>query len=183
MAKKKPNTRKPNDRRAKTRKDADPKAALAADLERKKAIGLRLEGYSYREIAAELGVSVETAYRYVNDGWDRIKTETDQDREDLRNLELARCDAMLKRALPLATRNNLVLIDIELGPDGPAEVRKDAIDVQFKAMDRVLKIGKRRADLLGLDAPTKVESTVTNNALEPLTELAKRIKDAKEKKP
>jgi hypothetical protein len=177
----KPNTNKSKDRRSKLRKDADPAAGIAADVDRQKAVRMRLEGYTFRAIADALGVSLETAYRYVNDGWERINLVTDEDREELRSMELARLDGMLKRAYPIAVKDNLLVIEVEYGVDGPVEVRKENAELQFKAMDRVLKIGKRRAELLGLNAPVKSETNVTGSALEPLEVLAQRVAAAKEK--
>ena len=175
-----PNTRKPNraakpkDRRAKLHRDADPAAAIVADQDRQKAINLRLQGHTFREIAAAVGVSVETAHRYVNDGWERIQTATDEQRQELRDLELARLDAMLKRVLPIATANNLK-VEKEVFRNGQAEIicEEDA-ELQFKAVDRALKIGKRRAELLGLDAPAKIEVTGKRKTV-PLEELERRI--------
>lgn len=173
-----PNTTKPNkrgkDRRQKARRDGNPAGAIGSDLDRQRAVRMRLEGYTYDDIARALGVSKSTAHGYVNDGWERINAETDEERRELRGLELARLDAMLRRALPIATKDNLVVIETEMTADGPMEVRKENAELQFKAMDRALKIGKRRAELLGLDAPVKVEQTEAS-ALEPLEVLQARV--------
>jgi hypothetical protein len=178
-----PNTTKANacDRRQKARKDGNPAGALAADLDRQRALELRKEGLSYRGIARELRVSISTAYDYVNDGWGRILDATDETRETLRAIEEENLDAMLARALPIATKDNLTVVDVEYGPDGPVEVRKDAAELQLKAMARVLQISQRQAQLRGLDAPTKVEGSVSGSALEPLEVLAARVAEAKAK--
>jgi transposase-like protein len=185
---KKPNTRTPN---AKKRKDARnmpakcgaPELLVAADMERQKALKLRREGHTYQSIASALGVSKSTAYEYVNDGWERIKLVNDEECEAMRAEETDRLRAMLRRVIPLATRDNLTVIETELGPEGPVEVRKDAAELQLKAVDRALKISARMCQLYGLDAPVKTETNVTGSALEPLSELAKRVAEAKEKQP
>lgn len=185
-AKKKPNAKgsnkaKPKDQRKQSVKNGDPAGALKADLERHQAIKMRLEGYTFREIADEIGISVSTAHTYVNDGWERVQNATDEDRTLLRDMELARCDQMLKRVLPIATANNL-LVEKEKFVDGSMiVVTEEDAELQFKAVDRVLKIQKRRSDLLGLDAPTKIEQTGAS-ALIPLDELAKRVAENKAKK-
>lgn len=185
-AKKKPNTKgantpPPKDGRKKPVKDSLPAEVLNADLERRKAIAMRLDGYTFREIADELGVSVSTAHAYVNDGWERVQNATDEDRAALRDLELARCDQMLKRVLPIATANNLQ-VEKEVFRDGERIVVTETdAELQFKAVDRALKIGKRRAELLGLDAPTKIEQT-GKTSLIPLDELARIVAEKKLKK-
>jgi transposase len=178
-----PNTIKANakDRRKKARKDGNPSGALSADLDRQKALKWREEGMSYRDIAAKLGVSLSTAYKYVNDGWERVNEETDESRRVVRAMEEDNLDAMLKVALPLATKNNLLVITTEFTADGPVEVRKEDAELQFKAIDRVLKIGKRRAEIRGTDAPVKIENQVSGSALEPLEVLAQRVAEAKAK--
>ncbi len=174
-----PNTRKSNDRRSKGRKDGDPAGGIAADIDRQRAVQLRRDGHSFEEIAAALRVAKSTAHKYVNDGWDRINETTDEERRLLRAEWEARLMAMLKRAMPLATHNNLVMLVTEFTADGAVEVKKDAAELQLKAMDRVLKIAKAHAELYGLNAPTKIELPGDKNRLEPLSELARRVAEFK----
>lgn len=180
-----PNTRKSNARkskdvRSKGRKDADSTVALVADLNRQKAIDLKKARVSYRKIATILGVALSTAYKYVNDGWERVNEETDESRRVLRAMEEDDLDAMAEVVRPLATDPNIYVERVVPGEKGKATVvtEHDA-DVMFKAVDRLVKINARRAEIRGTDAPKKIEQTGSVNCLEPLSVLAARIAEHK----
>lgn len=108
-----------------------------ASHERKlQALELRKAGVSFQAIADALGYrSASGAFAAVKAA---LKTTLREPANELRELELARLDALL---LPLWRR-------AQGGDD--------------KAVDRCLRIMERRARLLGLDAPTntKVELTL-----------------------
>lgn len=106
---------------------------LQARARHEQALKLRLAGYSYRDIARELGYSDHSAaYQAVT----KLLTETVREPADeVRSMELDRLDGMWKAIAPSA----------ELG------------DVE--AIDRALKIQARRAALQGLDAPKKIAPT------------------------
>ena len=101
-----------------------------ASHERKlRALELRKAAVPYQQIADELGYrSASGAFNAVKAA---LKATLREPAEELRELELARLDAML---LPLWRR-------IQRGDE--------------KAIDRALRIMERRARLLGLDAPTR----------------------------
>jgi len=106
---------------------------------------LRLLGHPIREVARlaseELGwnVSEEVARRRIEaEGLQRVQPAEDA----LRSMELDRLDRYL-----LATEK----IAYE-APDGPTKLA---------ALDRALKVQERRSKLLGLDAPTRTDVTVT----------------------
>jgi len=110
-----------------------------ADARAVQALNLRLAGASYRSIGTELHVSYQTAYTDVQ----RMLRETMQEPTDeLRQAELARLDRLLLSLWPLATRTAMS----PLGPD-------------YRAVDAALRIMERRARLLGLDAPAKIDLT------------------------
>ena len=94
------------------------------------ALELRLKGMSYRQIAEQLQIQVGTAHELVNTYLLNAVTEPG---EELRTLEVERLDVMLKA----------IWADVEAG--------------DVKAIDAALKISDRRAKLLGIDAPTKIE--------------------------
>ncbi|MDQ3621730.1 MAG: hypothetical protein M3463_04460 [Verrucomicrobiota bacterium] len=102
------------------------------------AFELRKQGYTYREIAGQMGVSIKTAHGYVNDYWHEIKDTTDELAEVVRDRELANLDAWHKTW-------------------APEVLRTENPEMAMKIIDRLLKIQERRAKLLGLEAPAKVD--------------------------
>jgi hypothetical protein len=96
---------------------------------RVKALDLRKAGLTYRRIADELKVGLQTAYTDVQDELAALKALTGKAAEDIRELELRRLD------------------DYTLGLT-PAGRKGDA-----KAVMALIRVQERRAKLLGLDAP------------------------------
>ena len=103
---------------------------------RAQALELRKRGMSYRQIGQELGVSRNTAHRYVTEELDELRAETRASAEQLRDLELERLDQYLARLQP----------KIEDGDE--------------KAIATALRVQERRAKLTGLDAPQRTEVTI-----------------------
>lgn len=97
---------------------------------RSRAVHLRREGLTLREVADELGVSVYTAW---NDIQTAVRDIPKEEADLLRQQEADRLDA-LQHAIWEA-----------------------AIAGDLHAVDRALKIIERRCRLLGLDAPTRIE--------------------------
>ena len=96
-----------------------------------KALELRKAGLSFDRIAQELGyASAGAAHNAVRICLERSVQEP---AKEVRQMEVARLDDMLLSIWP--------------------EVRKGHLGAQ----DRALKIMERRAKLLGLDAPTKID--------------------------
>lgn len=107
-------------------------AAKARSIERQVlALDLRRRGLSYPAIAAQLGIGKSQAHRLVAAGLEGARAQIAASSTDLKAEELSRLDGMLEGIWRKARRG----------------------DVQ--AIDRVLKIGERRARLLGLDAPVR----------------------------
>lgn len=100
------------------------------------ALELRKRGMSYRQIGQELGVSRNTAHKYVTAELDELRAETRASAEQLRDLELERLDQYLARLQP----------KIEDGDE--------------KAIATALRVQERRAKLTGLDAPQRTEVTI-----------------------
>ena len=105
----------------------------AAAARRQKALDLRIAGARYRQIGAQLGVSPQTAYRDVQTALGELATLQHRKAEKLRELELERCDKLTLALWP----------KVKSGDE--------------KAVRAVVAIMERRAKLLGLDAPTKLE--------------------------
>jgi len=104
---------------------------LASHDRKLQALELRKAAATYQQIADQLGYrSASGAFNAVKAA---LKATLREPADELRELELARLDAML---LPLWRR-------VQSGDE--------------KAVDRVLRIMERRARLLGLDAPRRQE--------------------------
>jgi hypothetical protein len=112
---------------------------LRGAARRQRALELRLARKSYAAIAAELGISRQSAHKLVMTALDEIRTKTAEDAAKVRDLELQRLEA----------------IEAKLW-EKRGEPR--VADSLFRAMER-------RARLEGLDAPIQVEGTLLTGAL------------------
>lgn len=133
-------TRKSRGSQTKTRAEQ-----LIAAERRKKAFALRKGGASYPEIAEALGVSVSTAHGYVKDTLGQLQTETREDAEQIRDLELMRLDSMWMALAPSIAKGHL------------------------QAIDKGIKIMERRSRFLGLDMPVKTALTNPDGSEHPLS--------------
>ena len=111
--------------------------ALATAKKRADAITMRIQGFFYHQIGAELKVSAVRAYQLCQEGFrDLIEDPV----EKARSLSIARCDAMLSGFMPAAMKGD-----------------QDALNA-------VLRIEERRDRLLGIltqvDHRHTVEGTV-----------------------
>lgn len=77
------------------RRKAARSSKVVALQRRAQALDLRRKGYSYAQIAAELGVGVATAHKAVQDGCGEIQALAREDADAIVALELDRLDAML----------------------------------------------------------------------------------------
>lgn len=103
----------------------------ALNLERATVAGI-LAGKTFRQIGEENGVTAQAAHLAKNRAIARIVEDTKLLTEEARGLEIGRLDTMLAGVWQAATTGDL------------------------DAIDRVLRIGARRAALLGLDVPREV---------------------------
>lgn len=111
---------------------------LSAVERQLQALDLRKTGASYPQIARALGYkSPSGAFQAVNAALERVVREP---AEEVRALELERLDRLQFAAWPAASQGDV------------------------KAIDAILRIMKRRAELLGLDAPTRINVTSTIEA-------------------
>lgn len=127
------------------------------------AARLRAQGLTYPAIAAELGYRDKQAARYAVE---RALVDTvSEPAAEVRQLELARLDEALRVAFQvmytkhLVVSNGLVVRVRAINPDTGKRQSVPLIDdgPKLAAIDRIVKISERRAKLLGLDAPTKIE--------------------------
>lgn len=126
---------------------------------RSKLIKMRLAGHSFDECAAKLGYSSRSAAtRDFTRAFEQVAIEQRASVEVYREVELAKLDDLTIKATRIllgrhyvVTQAGKLVEDPETGlpllDDGPT----------LQAIDRLLKIQDRRAKLLGLDSPQKVE--------------------------
>lgn len=143
-------------------KVADKSQQVETQTRRLFVLGLRQAGVTYQQIAKSTiqkfgaenlpaGFDSRYAYKDVLRELRKLQALNEGITSEIRQLELQRLDVLL------------------LG------IWRQARDGNQGAIDRVLRIMKRRADLLGLDAPTSVDLTLdlsrlTNRQLEQLAE-------------
>lgn len=125
----------------------------AIEERRSKAWALRVNGRTYREIGEALSVSHVTAYNDIKAVMERTRSETNDTAEHHRELQLARLERLTAVLMPLAE------------------------DGSLEAIDRLDKLEKRRAALLGLDAPAKQEIAAAIGSVTP-TDAARLVREA-----
>lgn len=136
---------------------------VTLEKRREQAWELHVEGLSYRQIAAALGVSLGTVASDFKAMLARIQCENEGQVERERKTALARNARQLAVLLPLVDAAR---------PEKLAglsdEDKKPILSKALSAIDRIQPLEKRRADLLGLDAPKVVEATVAGVTLDEL---------------
>jgi len=111
-----------------------PKRANAAER-RRKAVALRIAGATYEQIGRELGITSQAAWKHVTIALADVRQKTAEDADVLRVTELARLDA------------------------AQASIWPRVVQGDNQAIDRFLRISKRRGEITGIDAPTKIAPT------------------------
>lgn len=117
----------------------------AVEQRREQVIKLRVDGYGFREIAKTLSIGLATAYDDFKAVMDRTTASANSTADEERRVSLERIDRAIVKLMPML--------------DDP--------DLALDAMDRLDKLERRRAALLGLDSPAKQELTGKDGA--PLT--------------
>lgn len=130
---------------------------LAIEKRRGEVWDLQVLGWGYRAIAEHLGVSIGTVASDMKALVEMARAENAEKVERERMLSISRNGKALRVVMPQL--------------DDPDKV-KDAVD-------SLVKLEKRRADLLGLDSATKVEATVASVSLDELSEI-RRAAEANE---
>lgn len=125
-----------------------PPAKQAAACERRvRALELRKAGHSYREIGRQLGISHVQAEKDVTRVLAELNAQATETAESWRRLELERLDALW------------------------VGIWRQALSGHPLAVASALKIMERRAKLLGLDAPQRMELDVQRHAEQLASEL------------
>jgi len=117
---------------------------------------MKLAGLTYEAIAQELGISRSTAFDAVDRA---MKSVPYGDADSLRKIELAHLEKAQAKAFQILEAKHIA-ISASGKPvyDNGEPVEDDS--VSLKAIDSIINIQTRRAKLLGLDAPTRVQAMV-----------------------
>lgn len=102
---------------------------------RETALDWRRAGLSFERIGEKMGISKVRAHQLVTEAMEHTRQAIAAGADELRAEEVARLDGLLEKLWPKARRGEVA------------------------AVDRVLKIGERRAKLLGIEAPVRIETT------------------------
>ena len=102
---------------------------------RRKAVALRIAGATYEQIGRELGITSQAAWKHVTVALADVRQKTAEDADILRVTELSRLDA------------------------AQASIWPRVVQGDNQAIDRFLRISKRRGEITGIDAPTKTDLT------------------------
>jgi hypothetical protein len=131
---------------------------------RSKVVELKVGGYSFREIGKQLGINEGTACRDYRAVIDRTKADADETVEEERRTSLARLAKAIKVLMPMVALGTEDAIVAAIANGMDPVVARNLAGNSLDAMDRLDKLEKRRAALLGLDAPVKGELTGKDGA-------------------
>lgn len=121
-----------------------------------RALELRRDFVPYREIAAQLGVSLRTAYDDVQKALEEITREP---AEDVLKMELERLGSM-----HLRLTSEIARVTRHLKQGGEIDLK--AVDQVRKLIDSQVRVSERRAKLLGLDV---IKHDVSDDLMSALT--------------
>jgi hypothetical protein len=117
-------------------------------------LGLRIQGHSCYAIAKMVGTSVSAVSRLIDR---HVAANPIPNAEQLIVIELEKLDA--DEAAFTQIRNNACPSFDERGQPA-TDADRIALDTALAAHDRVMKIRERRAKLLALDQPKKIDVTI-----------------------
>jgi len=140
----------------------------------RRALELRSQGYSYRQIGAEIGVSHVAAFNYVKDEIQHIAKERKEIGEGIIDQELLLLDKLL---IELLKDIKIPSKRLKAGCDPDDEEYEVILRTDQSVVQNILKIMERRAKYLGLNAPERSEVNV-QASLEELI-MASKIEEKK----
>lgn len=155
----------------------------------RRALKLRLAGKSHEDIGRALGVTRSRATQILNAALAKRRQERDEAADALLDLELAKLDQMERELVPLIVgqvrkiKADLAAYEVKMAEwEAAVEAAKEAgndpprmpklrqpwtLNDILLAVDRNLKLGERRAKLLGLDNPKPAEVDI-GDGLDPV---------------
>ncbi|WP_318205381.1 hypothetical protein [Streptomyces sp. SCL15-4] len=116
------------------------------------AAELRAEGWTYQQIADELGIDKSGAIHAVRRA---IRDACAGPGQDLINLEVQRLEAMYDQVLDILQTDHPVVSHGRIVKDDTGAPLTD-VEMKLKAVDRALRTRESFRKLLGLDAPSRV---------------------------
>lgn len=125
-----------------------------------RAFDLVVQGLSFREVADDLNISRGTAHKYFREVLSTLKVSEDKIKE-WRILVSARLDYTIAPMLQALAQHNLHLATE--GDDGTRLSVRDLGDIARA----VTRVEDRRAKMLGIDKPQKLDITHNIPALDP----------------
>ena len=133
-----------------------PTTALTLSERNQRAAQMRLRGIDCQTIAETLGIALSTVYVAVDSA---MKEVPFADADSLRKIELAHLDKAQSKALEILEKQHVA---ISAGGKVVYNDGEPVLDdsVALKAVDSLVKVQGRRAKLLGLDAPTRVQAMI-----------------------
>ncbi len=130
-------------------------AQTAAIAERNTAMWkMRVNAHTQREIADHFGISQARVSQIFDE---MLKERQQQGSDALRAFELDKLDQAEQAVLEVLRRHHVTVSNGKVMYLEDAPMLDDA--PVLAATDRLLRIAQRRAALLGLDAPQKIETT------------------------
>lgn len=147
------------------------KSAVSAERAAE-AAKLRTTGLSWDDIAKALGFADGSgAYRAAQQAMRAIAEPA----QELRAIELARLDFALRMAWQAMTAEHITVQQGRVVTDPVTGLPLRDWGPVLAAIDRVVKLGERRAKLLGLDAPTKIEAITVDQIEAAINQLADEL--------
>lgn len=147
------------------------KTAEAAERDAE-AARLRSTGMSYGDIAKALGYADASGAHMACSRAMKVIAEPAR---ELRAIELARLDLILREAWTVMVTEHITVSQgrVVAHPDTGLPLRDHG--PVLAAIDRILKIAERRARLLGLDAPTKIEAITVDQIEAAIAQLSEEL--------
>ena len=141
------------------------------------AARLRAQGWTYRQIADEFGMSHHTSA--INAVRRAIQAACVGPAKELIELEVTRLEMISDEVLDILQRQHPLVSHgrVILGEDGQPLLDDD---IKLRAVDRYIRARESFRRLLGLDQPVKVDATVTETTQTDI-ELAELIREAQAK--
>lgn len=129
------------------------RAAVAQADRDRQVVDLKRTGLTFREIAAQLGLSLGTVHKSFNRGLTRV---VEPAVTEYRAEHVARLATLREVVEDVINRRHLVVSDGRIVRDG-ADLPLEDDGVVLAAADRLLKIDEAERRLLGLDAKPELE--------------------------
>ena len=134
---------------------------IGKQLKKERALKLRIDGWTFRAIADELGYRNESSpFRLVREALDDIAAKSTENAVQLRTLEMERLTGIIRDA-------DEILRDPETKPADKLR----ALELKVRASESLRK-------LWGLDAPAALDLTSGGNGLPSIPELIEALRAA-----